>query len=151
MRFLTNKVFILFIKLLRPIVQYISMNVHSCYGSEKRLFISDKANTCNTLFNTFSGDIHVSEFVFMGHNVSVLTGTHDYTKKSKERMISAPITGGDIYIEKGVWLGSNSTILGPCRIGENSVIAAGSIVTKDIPNNVLVGGIPARIIKQLQN
>jgi acetyltransferase-like isoleucine patch superfamily enzyme len=87
----------------------------------------------------------------MGHNVSVLTGTHDYTKKSKERMISAPITGGDIYIEKGVWLGSNSTILGPCRIGENSVIAAGSIVTKDIPNNVLVGGIPARIIKQLQN
>lgn len=151
MRFLTNKVFILFIKLLRPIVQYISMNVHSCYGSEKRLFISDKANTCNTLFNTFSGDIHVSEFVFMGHNVSVLTGTHDYTKKSKERMISAPITGGDIYIEKGVWLGSNSTILGPCRIGENSVIAAGSIVTKDIPNNVLVAGIPARIIKQLQN
>ena len=87
----------------------------------------------------------------MGHNVSVLTGTHDYTKKSKERMISAPITGCDIYIEKGVWLGSNSTILGPCRIGENSVIAAGSIVTKDIPNNVLVGGIPARIIKQLQN
>jgi acetyltransferase-like isoleucine patch superfamily enzyme len=151
MCFLTNKVFILFIKLLRPIVQYISMNVHSCYGSEKRLFISDKANTCNTLFNTFSGDIHVSEFVFMGHNVSVLTGTHDYTKKSKERMISAPITGCDIYIEKGVWLGSNSTILGPCRIGENSVIAAGSIVTKDIPNNVLVGGIPARIIKQLQN
>ena len=151
MVFFRNKIFIFFVRILKPIIQFISLNVYSCYGSEKRLFISDKANTCNTLFNTFSGDIHVSEFVFMGHNVSVLTGTHDYTKKSKERMISAPITGCDIYIEKGVWLGSNSTILGPCRIGENSVIAAGSIVTKDIPKNVLVGGIPARIIKQLQN
>ena len=137
--------------MLKPIIQYISLNVYSCYGSEKRLFISEKANVCNTLFNTFSGDIHISEYVFMGHNVSILTGTHDYTKKHEERMNSAPITGGDVIIGKGVWLGSNSTVLGPCKIGENSVVAAGSIVTKDIPKYVLVAGIPAKVIKKITN
>lgn len=151
MAFFKKKIFILLIRMLKPIVQYISLNIYSCYGSEKRLFISDKANVCNTLFNTFSGDIHVNEFVFMGHNVSILTGTHDYTKKDEDRMNSAPISGGDIIIEKGVWLGSNSTVLGPCRIGKNSVIAAGSIVNKDVPNNVLVAGIPAKIVKKITN
>ena len=126
------------------------MHVHSCYGSNKRLHISNKANVCNTLFNTFSGDIHVGDYVFMGHNVSIITGTHDYFKTLKDRMINPPINGGDINIKNGVWIGSNSTILGPCEIGVNSVIAAGSVVTKDVPDNVIVAGVPGKIIRKLK-
>ena len=54
-----------------------------------------------------------------------------------------------IYIEDNVWVGMNSLILKGVRIGENSVVAAHSVVTKDIPKNVLVAGNPAKIIKQL--
>jgi len=149
-KFIKKKLFVILLKLLTPVIQYINMHVHSCYGSNKRLHISNKANVCNTLFNTFSGDIHVDDYVFMGHNVSIITGTHDYSKTLKDRMFNAPIDGGDINIKKGVWVGSNSTILGPCNIGVNSVIAAGSVITKDIPDNVIVAGVPGKIIKKLK-
>lgn len=57
--------------------------------------------------------------------------------------------GGDIIIGDDVWVGMDSIIMGRVTIGNGSVVAAGSIVTKSVPENVLVGGIPARIIKQL--
>ena len=58
------------------------------------------------------------------------------------------ISGRDIIVRKGVWIGSNAIILGPCEIGENSVIAAGSIVTRDVPARVLSGGAPAKVLKE---
>jgi acetyltransferase-like isoleucine patch superfamily enzyme len=57
--------------------------------------------------------------------------------------------GGDIKIGNDVWIGMDVTILGGVEIGDGSVIAAGSIVTKSIPSNVLAGGIPAKIIKNI--
>lgn len=55
----------------------------------------------------------------------------------------------DIEIGTGTWIGANSTILPGVRIGEGCVIAAGSMVNKDVPDNCLVGGVPAKIIKKL--
>ncbi len=52
-------------------------------------------------------------------------------------------------IEKNVWIAANVTIIGGVTVGENSVIAAGSVVTKDVPKNTLVGGNPARIIRSI--
>lgn len=60
------------------------------------------------------------------------------------RHVSQPIV-----IEDGVWIGTRAIILGGVHIGANSVVAAGSIVTRDVPTNALVGGIPARILKDL--
>lgn len=57
--------------------------------------------------------------------------------------------GGDITIGNDVWIGMDSTILGGVTIGNGSVIAAGSIVTKSIPENVLAGGVPAKVIRPL--
>jgi maltose O-acetyltransferase len=57
--------------------------------------------------------------------------------------------GGDIIIGDDVWIGMDCTILGGVSIGNGSVVAAGSVVTKSIPDNVLVGGVPAKVIKRI--
>lgn len=105
----------------------------------------------NTLFNTSSGNIVIGDYTFTGHNASIITGTHCYEKFLAERM-GFPITGGDIKIGKGVWIGTNAVILGPCKIGDHAVVAAGSVVTPNskIEPGVIVAGIPARIVKRLE-
>lgn len=57
--------------------------------------------------------------------------------------------GGDIIICDDVWIAMDSTILGGVTIGKGSVVAAGSVVTKSIPENVLAGGVPAKVIKRI--
>lgn len=62
-----------------------------------------------------------------------------------------PRTGPDapVLIEKGVWLGVNVTVLKGVTIGENTLVAAGSVVTRSLPANVVAGGVPAKVLKQL--
>ena len=105
----------------------------------------------NTQFNTSSGDIFIGEYTFTGHNVSIITGCHDYNETLKNRQEAAPMTGNDIIIGEGVWLGTNSIILGPNKIGDNAVIAAGAVVVPNtnIPANTIFGGIPAKLIKRI--
>lgn len=123
----------------------------SIWGDEKRLFIDKSAKMNNALFNTTSGEIKVGQYAFAGHNVSILTGTHDITKRNKERMDSYPKSGRDIIIGDGVWIGSNTTILGPCKIGNSAVIASGAVVVANtiIPDGTVWAGIPARQLKKI--
>jgi acetyltransferase-like isoleucine patch superfamily enzyme len=114
-----------------------------------RISISPEANINNALFNPASGNIVVEDFVFFGHNVSVITGTHDYSRFDRERMQAIPTAGRDITICRGAWIGSNCTILGPCVIGEHAVVAAGSVVIHDVPAYVLAAGVPARAIRTI--
>ena len=103
------------------------------YGNESRLILAKTAILQNALFNVMSGKIIVEDYVFFGHNVSILTGTHDYHKTGSERQKAVPSSGRDIIIKKGVWIASNATILGPCVIGENSVIGPCCLIDKDVP------------------
>lgn len=57
--------------------------------------------------------------------------------------------GKNITVGKNVWVGSNSTILQGVHIGDNAIIAAGSVVTKDVPENTIAGGVPARHIRNI--
>jgi len=123
---------------------------HRVYGDESRLFLSNSANVNNALFNVASGEVFVGDYVFCGHNVLFVTGTHDYTKTRGARQRSIPLEGRDIVIEAGAWIGSNAVILGPCRIGENAVIAASSLVNKDVPPDTIVGGVPAKPLKDIK-
>jgi len=59
------------------------------------------------------------------------------------------LTYGDIVVEDNVWIGSNAIILEGVRIGKNSVVAAGAVVTRNVPENVVVAGVPAQVIKML--
>ena len=137
--------------MLKPIFDELNLCTYKVYGSKDRLHISQSAKVADTLFNTFSGNIYVHDHVFTGHNVSILTGTHDCRLTGVKRMNDIPVEGRDIIIEQGVWVSSNALIIGPCTIGTNSVIAAGAVVSRDVPKNVIVAGCPAKIIKTLRN
>jgi acetyltransferase-like isoleucine patch superfamily enzyme len=93
------------------------------------------------------GKVTIEKDVFTGHDIMILTGEHDYTKFGQERKLKSfqkPVT-----IKEGVWLATRCIILPGVTIGEHSVVAAGSVVTKDIPARELWGGNPARFIKKI--
>jgi acetyltransferase-like isoleucine patch superfamily enzyme len=119
-------------------------------GTSLRLKIGNNVYPTNTIFNTSSGIITIEDDVFFGHNVCVLPGTHDMTKKGMARINSFPKKGRDIIIRRGAWISSNVTILGPCEIGENSVIGACSLVTENVPENCLYAGTSAKFIKHIE-
>ncbi|HEX3327171.1 MAG TPA: acyltransferase [Actinomycetota bacterium] len=121
------------------------------HGDRSRLHIHETAVVNNALFNLESGDITVSEFAFFGHNVSVLTGTHDFRRFDKERQDSIPRTGRDIVIGRGAWLASDVLVLGPCIIGKHAVVGAGSLVTHDVEPYTIVSGRPARMIRRIEH
>lgn len=105
----------------------------------------------NTLFNTASGTIEVGDYSFTGHNVSIITATHNYKSLLEKRMKDILSTGHDIKIGKGCWIGSNSIILGSCTIGDNAAIANGSVVTKDAPTFSIVAGVSVKQIKNISH
>lgn len=90
------------------------------------------------------GGIYLDDGVLVGHNVVLCTLNHDMQPEKRRGMYPKPVRIG-----KNVWIGSNSTILPGVTIGDNAVIGAGSVVTKDIPENAVAVGNPAKIIKTI--
>lgn len=123
---------------------------HLVYGDRAKLHIHPTAEVNNALFNLSSGEITISEYAFFGHSVSVLTGTHDITRFDRERQVGVPKSGRDVVIGRGAWVSSNALVLGPCRIGEHAVVAAGAVVTGDVPAYTIVAGIPARAVRTIE-
>ncbi len=115
-------------------------------------------------YTDFGKNIHVGEGVFInacchfqdhggvtlgdgcqiGHNVVFATLDHGLAPEERASTRPAPIVLG-----KNVWVGSNSTILRGVTIGDNAVVAAGAVVTKDVPADTVVGGVPAKFIKSI--
>lgn len=60
------------------------------------------------------------------------------------------MTAAPIRVERGAWIGAHATILAGVTIGENAVVAAGAVVTKDVPANSIAAGVPARVIKRIE-
>lgn len=87
----------------------------------------------------------LSDNCLVGHNVVFATLNHGFAPKDRAAMYPAPIVAG-----KNVWIGSNSTILQGVTIGDNAIVAAGSVVTKDVAPDTIVGGVPARILRTLE-
>lgn len=120
------------------------------YGDPHRVKVAATATVNNALFNVISGMIIVDDYAFFGHDVALLTGTHDYTLTDQGRQTTAPSQGHDIVIERGVWIGTRAIVIGPCRVGRNAVVATGAVVTRDVPPEVIVAGVPAVILRTIR-
>ncbi len=91
------------------------------------------------------GGITIADGAFIGPNVQLITENHQEPPNLRQNVYSRPIAIG-----RGVWIGAGATILPNVSVGENSIVAAGAIVTKDVPPNAIVGGIPAKVIGSVQ-
>lgn len=90
------------------------------------------------------GGITIDDEVFIAPKVNLITINHDINPFNRSTTICKPI-----HIEKRVWIGVAATICPGVRIGENSIVGANALVSKDVPPNTIVGGNPARIIKSI--
>ena len=88
------------------------------------------------------GGVTIGDGCQIGHNVVFATLNHELEPEKRKTTRPAPIVLG-----KNVWIGSNATILQGVTIGDNAVVAAGTVVTKDVPPNTVVGGVPAKFLK----
>lgn len=91
------------------------------------------------------GGIEIGDGALIGHNVVLATINHDLNPKENRKNHYAPIKIG-----AHVWIGSNATILSGVTIGDYAVIAAGAVVTRDVPAMTIVGGVPAKVLKVVQ-
>lgn len=102
----------------------------------------------NCRFYTHSdASISVGDRCDIAPEVSFVTGSHAFGSSERRAGVGYATP---IHIGKGCWIGTRATILGGVRIGEGSIVAAGSVVTRDVPENSLVGGVPARLIRHLK-
>jgi acetyltransferase-like isoleucine patch superfamily enzyme len=90
------------------------------------------------------GGITIEDNVLIAPKVSLLTEGHPTSIEDRHSLIPKPI-----HIKKNAWIGANATILQGVTIGENAVVAAGAVVSKDVPDNSVVGGVPAKFIKNI--
>jgi acetyltransferase-like isoleucine patch superfamily enzyme len=122
---------------------------HRRHGDADRLRIHETAIVNNALFNVSGGTITVGKDAFFGHDVAVLTGTHDIDKFGRERQLAFPRSGRDVVIGEGVWLASHVLVLGPVTIGDHAVVAGGSLVREDVAPYTVVAGRPAKVVKTI--
>ncbi|WP_133550106.1 DapH/DapD/GlmU-related protein [Salegentibacter sp. 24] len=113
---------------------YINYGKHTSIG--KNVFINFNCTMLGL------GGITIEDGVLLAPNVSLLSEAHPLEPSQRQTLVPKPI-----HIRKNAWIGANATILPGVTVGENSVVAAGAVVSKDVPNNVVVGGVPAKVIK----
>jgi acetyltransferase-like isoleucine patch superfamily enzyme len=91
------------------------------------------------------GGITIEDEVLLGPKVNLITENHPLDPVNRRSLICKPIV-----IKRRAWIGAAATILPGVTVGENAVVAAGAVVSKDVPANTVVGGIPARILKKIE-
>ena len=92
------------------------------------------------------GPLRIGENVMMGPDVTILSQTHNI-ERTDIPMGKQGMREAEVIIGNDVWIGMRSIIMPGVKIGDGAVIGAGAVVTKDVPDYAIVGGVPARIIK----
>ncbi|MFD1604436.1 DapH/DapD/GlmU-related protein [Flavobacterium artemisiae] len=90
------------------------------------------------------GGIIIDDNVLIAPNVNLISEAHPLEPENRQSLVP-----GLVHIKKNAWIGANATILSGVTIGENAIVAAGAAVVKDVPDNAIVGGIPAKTIKMV--
>ena len=115
-----------------------------CFFGSKKISIGESTFVNYECFFDGSNRIDIGSRVRIGMRCLFVTGTHDIAGSVQRAGTesSAPIQIGD-----GVWIGASVTVLPGVRIGEGAVVAAGSLVNRDVPPNAFVAGVPAKVLK----
>ena len=92
--------------------------------------------------------VHIGDYVMIGPNALITTVNHPLSPMGRRKHLGI---AKPVKIGSDVWIGGNVTILPGVAVGNNVVIAAGAVVTKDVPDNCVIGGVPAKIIKEIEN
>ncbi|WP_295747250.1 DapH/DapD/GlmU-related protein [uncultured Limosilactobacillus sp.] len=114
--------------------------LHVLNGSQVKIGQNTHLNYNTTMMS--SAPITIGDNVKIAANCQFLANNHDLY--DREKLLCAPIT-----IANNAWLGAGVTVLAGVTIGENAVVGAGAVVTKDVAPNIIVAGVPAKIIKQI--
>lgn len=109
--------------------------------------VGDNVYFAHRIYVNASRGLLVGNDVTIGPNCIIATGNHDV----QNGKVVNEGSGGKIIINDGTWIGGNVTITGGVTIGHGCIIGAGSVITNDIPDHVLAGGVPARIIKKIDD
>ena len=91
------------------------------------------------------GGIYIGDNALIGHNVVLATLNHEENPAKRGNLIPSPIKIGN-----DVWIGSNVTVLAGVSIGDGAIVAAGAVVTKDVAENTVVAGVPARYMRDIK-
>lgn len=92
------------------------------------------------------GNVYIGDRVMFGPNVTIATANHPINPELRARGLQY---NKDVYIGENVWIGANTVIVPGVRIGKNTVIGAGSVVTKDIPENMVAVGNPCKVLREI--
>ena len=100
------------------------------------------------LHNTIIGPVIIGNHVNLAQGITVTALNHNF-EDSEKRIDEQGVSTSTVIIEDDIWIGANAVVLPGVTIGHHSVVAAGAVVTKDVPPHSLVAGVPAKIIKQI--
>ena len=100
------------------------------------------------IHNTIIGPVTIGSHVNLAQGITVTALNHNFEDKNK-RIDEQGVSTKPVVIGDDVWIGANAMILPGVTIGKHAVVAAGAVVTTDVPENTVVGGVPAKVIKKL--
>jgi acetyltransferase-like isoleucine patch superfamily enzyme len=100
------------------------------------------------LHNTIIGPVTIGSHVNLAQGITVTALNHNFEESSK-RIDEQGVTTKPVIIGNDIWIGANAVLLPGVTIGDHSIVAAGAVVTKDVPPHSLVAGVPAKIIKKI--
>ena len=100
------------------------------------------------LHNTIIGPVTIGSHVNLAQGITITALNHNFDD-SEKRIDQQGISTKEVVLEDDIWVGANAVILPGVTIGKHAVVAAGAIVTKDVPPHSLVAGVPAKVIRQI--
>ncbi len=103
--------------------------------------------SCQINQNTYIEEAEIGNYVMIAPNVTIMSSTHNYERTDIPMIFQGETTGKKVTVEDDVWLGRNVLVMPGVKIGRGSIVAAGAVVTRDVPEYKIVGGVPAKIIK----
>ncbi len=112
----------------------------------RKLVVGDDVDFAARVLVTTDGGLTIGDRVLIGYGTQILTRNHRIPPMPG-RIFGAGHENGPVEIGDDVWIGANCVILPGVTIGDHAVIAAGSVVTKPVPSGAIVGGVPAKLIK----